>query len=120
MSAYLLFMNSVRSDTKAEYPDAKFTEMGQLIGKKWKALTTEQQAPFKKEAEEYRRAHPEYGKRKPKKAAVTTKVSSVKKKKNKRRKVVIPENAPVMSSPESKSTTVHFSCGGTGSGVTGC
>jgi uncharacterized protein (DUF736 family) len=45
-SAYVLFCNKERPKLKAKHPDAKFGELGTLLGAAWKALDTDAKEPF--------------------------------------------------------------------------
>jgi len=50
-SAYMIFCNENRPIVKEENPDAKFGEMGKLLGAKWKELSEEGKKPYNDKAE---------------------------------------------------------------------
>jgi len=58
LTAYLLFSNSVRAQSRTENPELKMTQIAKVIGQKWKALTDEERQKWMdlavKEKEEYK------------------------------------------------------------------
>lgn len=42
LSAYMFFVRENRAKIQAAHPDAKFKEIGQLVGSKWKSLSDEE------------------------------------------------------------------------------
>ena len=50
MGAYFLFAADVRATTRKENPEAKMTEIGKMIGAKWKEMTDEQKQVYKDRA----------------------------------------------------------------------
>lgn len=58
LTAYLLFSGSVRSQSMAENPELKITQIAKVIGQKWKALTDEERKKWTdlsvKQKEEYK------------------------------------------------------------------
>jgi len=46
LSNYMVFCIKNRSDVQVKHPNAKPTEVSQLLGKMWNSLTTEQKAKF--------------------------------------------------------------------------
>lgn len=50
VSAYIYFVKANREKVQAEYSDASFSELGKILGKKWKELTDKEKAPYEKQA----------------------------------------------------------------------
>ena len=48
LSSYMLFAKETRPTIKEELPDLTFGEVGKELGKRWRALTDEQKAEYKK------------------------------------------------------------------------
>ena len=48
LSSYMLFAKETRPKVKEEHPDFTFGETGKELGKRWRALTDEQKAEYKK------------------------------------------------------------------------
>jgi hypothetical protein len=67
-SAYVLFCSSIRKSLMQENPDLTFSDVGKMMGERYKALTDEEKAPFLEQAkemrEQYNVAHAEYEARK--------------------------------------------------------
>lgn len=57
-SAYFLWSQQNRPQFKSQYPDAKVTELAQIMGASWKQLPEEQKANYQQEAA---RAKKQYG-----------------------------------------------------------
>jgi hypothetical protein len=64
LSSYFLYAQSVREQTKAEFPNVNITEIAKEISKKWKLLSEDEKKPYNEEAarlkEEYNKALEEY------------------------------------------------------------
>ena len=57
MTAYMLFVESIRGKLKAEHPEVSMCGLSKIAGGKWGQLSAEQKAPFE---EEYRRLRLQY------------------------------------------------------------
>lgn len=51
MAAFMFYSNAVRNQVKEENPGIAFTEVGKKIGEMWKALSSEEKAPYEAQAE---------------------------------------------------------------------
>jgi structure-specific recognition protein 1 len=51
LSAYMFFMQKMRSEIQEENPDAAFGEIGKIVGQKWKELSNKEKAPYEEMAE---------------------------------------------------------------------
>jgi len=60
LSAFMLYSQAKREKVVAENPDAAFTEIGKIMGEKWKGISDERKAKYQAEAaklkEEYEKA----------------------------------------------------------------
>ncbi|ODV91117.1 hypothetical protein CANCADRAFT_31873 [Tortispora caseinolytica NRRL Y-17796] len=52
MSAYMFFANEQRETVREENPGIAFGQVGKVLGEKWRALTTEEKAPYEKMAQD--------------------------------------------------------------------
>jgi len=56
-TAYVYYTQQCRKKVQEEHPDAKFPEIGKLLGANWKKMTSEEKAPYealaKKDKERY-------------------------------------------------------------------
>ena len=50
MSAYFLFMNSVRPEVRKDNPEATIGEVAKIMGKMWAEIDADKKAKFDKEA----------------------------------------------------------------------
>ena len=51
-TAFMFYSSKMRPIIKEELPDTKFTEMGKLIGEKWRELSSEDKKEFEAQADE--------------------------------------------------------------------
>ena len=51
-TAFMFYSNKMRPIIKKEKPDIKFTEMGKLIGEKWRGLSSDDKKEFEVMADE--------------------------------------------------------------------
>ncbi|EIE79999.1 hypothetical protein G6F46_001817 [Rhizopus delemar] len=51
LSAYMFFSQANREKVIKENPEAKFGEIGKILGAKWKEMTEEEKKPFVEKAE---------------------------------------------------------------------
>ncbi|KAG1149979.1 hypothetical protein G6F37_004560 [Rhizopus arrhizus] len=51
LSAYMFFSQANRENVIKENPEAKFGEIGKILGAKWKEMTDEEKKPFTEKAE---------------------------------------------------------------------
>jgi len=69
LTPYFSFANDVRDTVRKENPEAKFADIGKLIGERWKKLSDEAKKPYlaksEKEKEKYKVAMEAYRKTKP-------------------------------------------------------
>lgn len=89
MSAYILYMTSIRGDIMKENPAIKFTEVGKIAGARWKALSPVEQEGWKVKAAAVRAENPNYGKR-----SAQADTEAPKKKAKKNPKAAVCEAAP--------------------------
>jgi len=59
MSAYIIFTNAKREQTKKNNPNAKASDLMRLLGEQWKQLTPEEQQPYKDQASEHKKKYTE-------------------------------------------------------------
>ncbi|KAH7103682.1 high mobility group box domain-containing protein [Auriculariales sp. MPI-PUGE-AT-0066] len=50
LSAYMFFVQDNRENIKEENPDAKFGEIGKLLGARWKEMTDADKKPYNEKA----------------------------------------------------------------------
>ena len=50
VSSYMYFTGSYRAELRRKHPDWTFAQLGQEVGRKWKALTLEERAPHDERA----------------------------------------------------------------------
>ncbi|CAB08172.1 High-mobility group non-histone chromatin protein [Schizosaccharomyces pombe] len=64
MSAFMFFSIENREKMKTDNPDATFGQLGSLLGKRWKELTSTEREPYEEKArqdkERYERERKEY------------------------------------------------------------
>lgn len=67
-SAYFYFMNEIRPKVKEETPDISFTDIGKVIGEKWKVISADEKARYEamadKDKERYNREMKTYNSKK--------------------------------------------------------
>eukprot|EP00271_Cylindrocystis_brebissonii_P022520 TRINITY_DN86_c0_g1_i1.p1 TRINITY_DN86_c0_g1~~TRINITY_DN86_c0_g1_i1.p1 ORF type:complete len:117 (-),score=41.89 TRINITY_DN86_c0_g1_i1:809-1159(-) len=51
LSSYMFYTKKRRETIKDTHPDAKFGEVGKIMGEEWKALTDKEKKPYEKQAE---------------------------------------------------------------------
>ncbi|MGK3737748.1 MAG: structure-specific recognition protein 1 [Bacillariaceae sp.] len=50
MTAFMFYGSAMRPIIKKDQPEIKFTEMGKLIGEKWRAITSEEKEKYEAQA----------------------------------------------------------------------
>jgi hypothetical protein len=77
LTAYFYYLQSIRSELKREFPEAKVTEIARIGGERWRSLSESEKAPFlrmsEKDKQRYEREmsnyDPTYLEKKAKRAA---------------------------------------------------